>query len=155
MISALQALPVSYILYSVSGSKNFFSNLLRLNSTINSDNYNFERLILLFAAILNNKQDKKIWDKVYVIATESTFSISQFLPFLSRTLYLYTTSSLVNFSECRKYVDYVLKKELDLIYIDIPGFFEVYFGGIDRLDNICTTVFEKYKKGDVLFQRKK
>lgn len=147
MISALQSLPASRALRSVSGSKNLFSDLLRLSSTINSDNYDLEGLIPLFAAILNNEQDEKIWDKVYAIATEST-PPPRPLPLLSETPYLHTTSSLVNSSERRKHVDRVLKEELDSIYIGVPGFFEAYFGGIDGLDNICATVFEKCKEGD-------
>ncbi|KAE8361713.1 hypothetical protein BDV27DRAFT_166717 [Aspergillus caelatus] len=116
LISALQALPASRALRSVSGSKNLFSDLLRLSSTINSDNYDLEGLIPLFAAMLNNEQDEKIWDKVYAIATESTTPPT-------------TLASPEPNSE-----------ELDSIYIGVPGFFEAYFGGIDGLDNICATV---------------
>lgn len=106
----------------------------------------------MFAAILNNKQDKKIWDKVYTITTEST-PLPRSLPLLSQTPYLYTTSSLVNSSKRRKYVDRVLKEELDLIYIGVPGFFEAYFRGIDGLDNIYATVFKKCKEEDVPYFR--
>ncbi|KAE8353895.1 hypothetical protein BDV28DRAFT_97792 [Aspergillus coremiiformis] len=148
LISALQALPSSRVLHSISGSRNLFGDLLRLSSAINSEEFDTERLIPLFGAIFRREADDAVWDKVYAIVTESTPPPWP-LPLLSQTPHFHTTSSFVNSSERRKHVDNVLKEELGSIYIDVPGFFEAYFGStIDGLDKISAAVFLKCKAGD-------
>jgi len=42
LILALQSLSIFYLLLFNSGNKNLFSDLLRLNSTINSNNFNIK-----------------------------------------------------------------------------------------------------------------
>ncbi|KAE8154788.1 hypothetical protein BDV25DRAFT_135431 [Aspergillus avenaceus] len=147
LILALQALPASRILRSVSGSRNLFGDLLRLGSTINSEGLDADRLIPLFGAIFSREADDAVWDKVYTIATEST-PPPRLLPLLNQTPDSHTTSSFVNSSEHRKYINHVLKEELNSIYVGVPGFFEAYFGSIDGLDEISAAVFQKCKAGE-------
>ena len=125
---ALQALPASRVLRSVSGSRNIFSDLLRLGSAVNSDDFDPNRLILLLGAILNKESDDKIWEIVYAVAAKST-PPPRPLFLLSQTPYSHTISSFVNSSEHRKYVDNTLREELGSIYVGIPDFYDVYFGG--------------------------
>ncbi|TQB71503.1 hypothetical protein MPDQ_007542 [Monascus purpureus] len=147
LILALQALPASRVLRSVSGCRSLFSDLSRLSSAVNSDDFDLERLVPLLGAVLNKESDNAVWDKVYAVAVESTPPPKP-LPFLSQTPYLHTTSSFVNSSEHRKYVDAVLKEELSSIYIGVPGFYEAYFGGIEGLEETGAVVFRRCMEGD-------
>jgi hypothetical protein len=146
LILALQALPASRVLRSISGSRNLFSDLLRLGAAVNSDDFDCERLIPLLGAVLNKESDDAIWDKVYTAAAESTPPPSS-LPFLGQTPYLHTTSSFVNSSEHRKYVDTILKEELGSIYIGIPDFYDAYFGNVDGLEEAGAAVLRRCKEG--------
>ena len=51
-------------------------------------------------------------------------------------------------SEYRKYVDYVLKKELSSLYIGIPGLYKAFFRGVESLKKVSAAVFKKCKEGD-------
>jgi len=146
-ISALQILPASRLLPSCSGSKNLFSDLSRLNLAVNSDNFDIERVNSLLSAVLNNESDEVIWKKVYAAVTEFT-PRPRSLPYLAQTPYSYTTSSFVNSSEHRKYVDDVLKHELGPLYVGVPGFYEAFFGEVRGLEAVGTAVFRKCKEGD-------
>ncbi|KAI9036229.1 uncharacterized protein KD926_002197 [Aspergillus affinis] len=145
LILALQALPASRILRSVSGSSNIFSDLSRLGSAVNSNDFDPERLFPLLGAVLNKESDGAIWDKVYTVAAEST-PPPRPLPFLDQTPYLHTTSSFVKSSEHRKYVDTVLKEELGSIYVGIPGFYNAYFGSVDGLEETGAAVLRRCKE---------
>lgn len=146
LILALQALPASRVLRSVSGSRNLFSDLSRLGAAINSDDFDCEPLFPLLDAVLNKEPDDALWAKVYAVAAEST-PPPRPLPFLGQTPYLHTTSSFVNSSEHRKYVDTVLKEELGSIYVGIPDFYDAYFGNVDGLENASAAVLRRCKEG--------
>lgn len=118
---------------SVSGRKNLFSDLLRLNSAISSDDFNVEQLVPLLTVVLNNEPDEVIWDHVYNAVTEHT-PPPRSLPFLGQTPYLHNTSSFVNSSEHRKYVDAVLKEELGSLFVGVPDFYKAFFGDIENLE---------------------
>ena len=80
-------------------------------SAVNADDFNIEQLIPLLKAVLSKEPDHFIWDKVYAFVTKSTppiFPASSF----QQTPWLRNTSSFVNSTEHRKYVDDVLKEEL-------------------------------------------
>ena len=53
-------------------------------------------------------------------------------------------------SEYRKYVDYILKKELSSLYIGFPSLYKVFFRGVEGLKEVSTAIFKKYKEGDNL-----
>ncbi|OJD28400.1 hypothetical protein ACJ73_00178 [Blastomyces percursus] len=67
---------------------------------------------------------------------------------IQQTPWLRNTSSFVNSSEYRKYVDIVLKEELGEIHVDIPRFFDAYFGDIPQLTVVSQAVLEECEKGD-------
>ena len=60
LILALQSLLTSYLLLSNGGNKSLFSDLLRLNSVVNSNGFNIEQFIPLLNAILWIKPNKVI-----------------------------------------------------------------------------------------------
>ncbi|KAI9773773.1 MAG: hypothetical protein M1839_002006 [Geoglossum umbratile] len=74
LVLALQALPASCLLPSNGGGKNLFSDLSRLNLSINTGDFDVGRVMPLLIAILNNESDDIIWDKVYEIVVESALT---------------------------------------------------------------------------------
>ncbi|KFY02814.1 hypothetical protein V490_00391, partial [Pseudogymnoascus sp. VKM F-3557] len=143
LISALQILPASRVLRSNTGNKNFYSDLLRLNSAVNSDGFDIERVKPLFKAVINNESDDFIWDKAYAAVTKSTP-----LPFLNQTPRSNATSSIVKSSaafdtplrsssasqrgieQTHDEVDQRILEELTgRVYYDVGDFFERYFEG--------------------------
>ncbi|KFY03930.1 hypothetical protein V490_00046 [Pseudogymnoascus sp. VKM F-3557] len=133
------------------GNKNIFGDLSRLNSAVNSDEFDIERVTPLLKAVINNESDDIIWDKAYAAVTEST--PPRPLPFLNQTPWSNATSSIVNSSEHRKYANEALKEELgSSLYIGVPGFVDAFFGGMAELDSISKAVFAKCQQGgDPLF----
>ncbi|RYP14111.1 hypothetical protein DL767_010419 [Monosporascus sp. MG133] len=91
------------------------SDLLRLNSAVDSDDFDFDRIKPLLNAIFADKPDEKIWDAVYDAVAESTPPPRPIASSLQQTPWLRNTSSFANSSEYRKYVDDVLKEELGSI----------------------------------------
>ncbi|EDN02592.1 predicted protein [Histoplasma mississippiense (nom. inval.)] len=59
-----------------------------------------------------------------------------------------TLSSFANSTEYRKHVDIVLKEELGEIHVDIPRFFDAYFGYIPQLTAVSQSVLEECEKGN-------
>ncbi|KAI1576220.1 hypothetical protein PtrEW13061_010696, partial [Pyrenophora tritici-repentis] len=72
LLSALRALPAARFLQSRHRDKTLFHDLLRLNATVSSDNFDAERIRPLLDAILEFQPDEVIWDRVYDAVTEST-----------------------------------------------------------------------------------
>ncbi|OBT81185.1 hypothetical protein VE02_10127 [Pseudogymnoascus sp. 03VT05] len=131
LILALLVLPVSRILPSIISNKKFLR-----------DDFDIERVTPLLNAVINNESDDIIWNKAYAAVTEST-PPTRLLPFLNQTPWSNATSSIVNSSEHRKYVDDVLKDELgSSLYIGVPGFYDAFFGDVEELDSISQAVFE-------------
>jgi len=147
LISALQILPASRLLCSRNGGKNLFGDLSRLNSIVNSDGFDIERIGPLLQAVLSNEPDDLIRDKVYATVTEST-SPPRPISSIQQTPWHRNTSSFANSSEHRKYVDDVLKEELVPMYVAVPGFFEAFFGKVAGLEPAAKAVFEKCKEED-------
>ncbi|KGM91569.1 uncharacterized protein PADG_12344 [Paracoccidioides brasiliensis Pb18] len=67
---------------------------------------------------------------------------------IQQTPWLRNTSSFVNSTEYRKHVDFVLKEELGEIHVDIPSFFDAYFGDIPQLTAISQAVLKECEEGD-------
>ncbi|KAE8155744.1 hypothetical protein BDV40DRAFT_294090 [Aspergillus tamarii] len=107
LILALQALPASRALPPVVGAhKNLFNYLSRLSSSINSDEFNLERLLPLLIAAFNRESDEVIWDKIYAAAAESTPPPGRHPTMIS------------NSHERRDDIDPVLKEKLGSTYTD-------------------------------------
>jgi hypothetical protein len=143
----LQLLPAARSLPSIAGRGTLRSDLLRLELSTESDDFDLTRVIPLLRAVLNGGSDDTIWDKVYDAVTESTppprppSSILQ-------TPWLRSTGSFVNSTEHRKYVDEVLKEELGHLYVGIPGFFDAFFGDVAGLRPAAQAVFDKCQEGN-------
>jgi hypothetical protein len=63
-------------------------------------------------------------------------------------------SSFINSFEYRKYMNNILKEELGTIYINIPGFYIVFFRNIVDLETISKVIFKKYREGSNLLYYK-
>jgi Fungal protein kinase len=147
LILALQNLPASRLLPSSTGRGTLFGDLSRFSSMIDSEQFNVERVIPLLKGVINNKSDEILFTKVYAAVTEST-PPPRPLPYLAQTPHKQTTSSIVNSSEHRKYMDDVLKEELGPLYVGVPGFYDVFFGQISDLKSKADAVFKKCKEGN-------
>ena len=144
---ALQGLPVARSLPSVAGRGTLRSDLLRLELSTESDDFDLERVIPLLTAVLNDEPDETIWNKVYGAVTEST-PPPRPASSIQQTPRLHNTGSFANSTEHRKYVDGVLKEELGQLYVDVPGFFKAYFGSVPGLKSVAQAVFNRCKEGD-------
>ena len=51
-------------------------------------------------------------------------------------------------SKYKKYIDYILKKELGPLYIGIPSLYKAFFKKVEGLKKVSAAVFKKYKEGD-------
>ncbi|EEH33159.1 hypothetical protein PAAG_04212 [Paracoccidioides lutzii Pb01] len=134
---------------------NLFTSLQRANFSYN----HYRRLVHLVIQRLPPTESQNVetwnfdvWNAVFgLIDTVSrgtppppphpTSSIQQ-------TPWLRNTSSVVNSTEYRKHVDIVLKEELGEIHVDIPRFFDAYFGDIPHLTAVSQAVLEECEKGD-------
>ncbi|KAB5513466.1 hypothetical protein GE09DRAFT_1013846 [Coniochaeta sp. 2T2.1] len=134
--------------------KNLFSDLSRLNSAVNSDDFDLDRIKpLLRAALADHRDDALIWNRVYDAVTESTPPPRPIASSIQQTPWLRNTSSFANSSEHRKYVDNVLKEELGPMYVGLRDFHKTYFGDVPNLDTASKTFFEDCLKGsDPLFR---
>ena len=153
LILALQGLYASHLLPSNSGNKSLLVNLLRLNLAVSSNNFNIKRFLPLLNAILRIKPNKVIWEKVYATVIEPT-PLARPLLLYVQTLYLRNISSFTNSSKRREYVDYILKEELGLFYIGIPGLYKAFFREVEGLKEASAAVFKKCKEGDNLLYAK-
>ncbi|KAE8396977.1 hypothetical protein BDV37DRAFT_277269 [Aspergillus pseudonomiae] len=131
LILALKALPASRALPLVVGAhKNLFNDLSRLSSSINSNEFNLERLLPLLIAAFNT-------------AAETTRP-----PCVEQTPYSCSTSMISNSHERRDDIGPVLKEELGSIYTDVLGFEEAFFGGVKDLEKAGTAIFHRSIEGD-------
>lgn len=148
LLAVLQTHPVCFELPSGRGHGTLFDDLLALLSEVRSSLFEINRLRPLLKAIHDEQPDETIWNKVYDAVTETTPPPRLPLPLLQTPL-LRNTSSFVNSTEYRKHVDAVLKEELGaMMYADIPGFYEKYFGTIEWLEPAAQAVFAKCKEGE-------
>src|ERR1700735_2315551 len=109
---ALQNLPAARVLPSISGRGTLRTDdLLLFGSLVRSDDFDVERFLPLLNAILRTEPDEFIWEKVYAAVTESTPPPRPLPLHIQQTPHLRNTSSFLNSSERRKYVD-DLKEEL-------------------------------------------
>ena len=121
-----------------------------------SNDFNIKSVILLLNKVVDKARDADIWDAVYSLITEST-PPPRPLPYPNETPISFNTGSLTNTSEYRKHFDNTLKDELDSsLHIDIPNFFDTFFGELTSLESVAVGVFKKcqedesslYKEGE-------
>ncbi|XP_044716529.1 kinase [Hirsutella rhossiliensis] len=123
LLSALQSLRASRLLCSAGRDRNLYGDLLRLNSAVNSCEFDVDRIKpLLNVALADKPDDSLIWNR--------------------------NTSGLVNSSESRQNVDPILKLELEHVYVGLPNFHEAFFGDVPDLDMVSEAVFRRCTEGD-------
>ncbi|PLB43857.1 hypothetical protein P170DRAFT_418244 [Aspergillus steynii IBT 23096] len=147
LTSALRAYPDIRKLPSATGRRNLLDDLSGLIYFIGSDAFDIDRLLPLLKAIWNRAADDAIWDRVYAVIVEVA-PPPKLVAFPDQTSYSHTTSSFVNSSEQRKYTDAVLRQELGSIFVGVPGFFEVFYHGIEGLQTKAEAVLQECKRGD-------
>lgn len=147
LILALQGLPDARRLPSPNGRGSLLGDLSRFISVVDSDEFEIRSVAHLLEDVVNNEPDAKIWKTVQDLVTQST-PPPRALPNFVQTPYSFNTSSFVNTSEYRKHVDGALKVELGAeLYIDIEGFYKVFFGEVEGLETVAAAVFMKCQKG--------
>ncbi|KAI1505466.1 hypothetical protein F5X99DRAFT_415913 [Biscogniauxia marginata] len=149
LLSALQILRISRLLPSRNRNKNLFGDLSRLNSAINSDDFDYSRIKpLLQATLADNPNDALIWDQVYKAVTEPTPPPQPIASSRQQTPWLHNTGSFANSSEYRQDMDKVLKLELGPLYVGLPQFRETYFGRVAGLEAASEAVLQRCTEGD-------
>lgn len=124
---ALLNLPAAQLLPSRAGCSTLRIDLLRLATSLaDTDGHEIDPVFPLLHAILINESDRVIWNHATNAVTESP-PPPRALHNLDHTPYSRNTSSFVNTSEHRKYVDVVLKAELgSYIHIRVLRFYEAF-----------------------------
>ncbi|KAJ9609296.1 hypothetical protein H2204_015571 [Knufia peltigerae] len=143
LVSALQNLP---------GRGSFSGDLSRFYAQIDSEQFDANSVIPLLRDVINEAPDEILLAKAYATLTESTPPPRPQAHVL-QTPYTHSTSSIVNSSEQRQYMDDLLKDEMGPLYIGIPGFYETFYGKIPGLEENAAAVFNKCQEGDVPLYR--
>jgi hypothetical protein len=152
-LRAAQNLPAADLLPATTHRGTLRDDLLRLELSLRSDDFDLDRIKpLLNAALADHLDDALIWDRVYDAVTESTPPPRPIASSLQQTPWLRNTGSFANSSEHRRYVDNVLKEELGPMYVDLRGFHKTYFGSVPNLETVSKKFFEDCLEGsDPLF----
>ncbi|KAK3349171.1 hypothetical protein B0T25DRAFT_609811 [Lasiosphaeria hispida] len=110
----------SCLLCSSGSGKNLFmtSSLLRLNSAVNSNDFDLNSIKPLLRSVIASDNDALIWKEVYNMVTEPTPLPQPIAPSLQQTLWLHNTGSFANSSEYCQDVDRVLGDELGVIDVN-------------------------------------
>ncbi|KAM0360990.1 hypothetical protein ACHAPK_011824, partial [Fusarium culmorum] len=152
LLFALQSHTASGLLLTKTGRGTLRRDLLRLISVAASDDFDFDRVKPLLKSALTSEPDALIWDRAYDAVAESTPPPRPIASSLQQTPWRRNTSSFVNSSEHRKYVDDVLKEELGPMYVGLCRFHDAYFGGVAGLDAASQAFFHQCVEGsDPLF----
>lgn len=152
LLLALQSLRASRLLRSSGSGKNLFSDLSRLNSAVNSDDFDLDSIKPLLRSVIAGDNDALIWKEVYNAVTEPTPPPQPIASSLQQTPWLHNTSSFANSSEYRKDVDRVLRDELGVMFVGLPRFHETFFGQVADLQTASKAVFKKcIEDGESLF----
>ncbi|KAI1109557.1 hypothetical protein F5Y14DRAFT_444609 [Nemania sp. NC0429] len=146
LFSAFLNHPASRLLSSPTGHSNLSGDILRLISAIASNTIHTNRINPLLHAVLTHSPDAEIWEQVYHAVTESTPPRKATSSFL-QTPWRLTTSSVVNSSEKRDQMDKLLSDELGVMYVDVPDFYEAFWGGIPQLETASEAIFQKCTQG--------
>ncbi|KAI1286608.1 hypothetical protein F5Y03DRAFT_380583 [Xylaria venustula] len=146
LFSAFLNHPASRRLPSQTSYDNLLQDISKLIPALASNTVPPNRIKPLLRAVLAHSPDIEIWEQVYHAVTESTpprKAISSFL----QTPWRLTTSSVVNSSEKRDQMDKLLSDELGVMYVDVPNFYEAFWGGIPGLETASEEIFQKCMQG--------
>lgn len=142
LLIALLSHRASRLLRSSGNGRNLFGDLSRLNSAVNSNEFDPDRIKTLLYTALVDHPDDVIWGRVYEAVTESTPPPRPIASSLQQTPWLRNTGSFANSSEHRQYIDHVLREELGSLYAGLGDFHETYFGSVPHLAAISKTFFD-------------
>ena len=146
-LRAAQNLPAADLLPARTGPGTLRDDLLRLELSLRTDDFDFDRIKpLLKSALADLPNDTLIWDQVYCSVAESTPPPRPIASF-QQTPWLRNTSSFANSSEHRKHVDAVLKEELGTMYVGLRSFHDTFFGGVVGLQAASKAVFKNCTEG--------
>ncbi|KUI73383.1 hypothetical protein VM1G_08934 [Cytospora mali] len=153
LLVAPRIIQVSRLLPSRGRGRSLFSDITRLQTAVDTDDFDVDRIKpLLNAALAPSPDDSLIWDQVYKVVSETTPPPRTIASSLQQTPWLLNTSKFVNSSQHRKYVDDVLKQELGIMYVGLRNFDQTYFGDVADLKTTSEAFFEQCTKGsDPLF----
>ncbi len=142
-LRAVQNLPAADLLPATAHRGTLRDDLLRLELSLRSDDFDLSRIKpLLKTALADYLDDALIWELVYDAVTESTPPPRPIASSLQQTPWLRNTGSFANSSEHRKYVDNVLREELGPMYVGLQDFHEAYFGSVPHLATASKTCFD-------------
>jgi hypothetical protein len=141
---ALQNLPVARYFPSPNGRGIILGDLSRFVSLVLSNDFDAKSIIPILDRIDKKASDETILNTMSDLITDSTPPPRQ-LPYPYQIPISFNTGSFVNTSENKKHFNDALKNELDSsFYINIPGFFDTFFGNIANLTSVTDAVFRKY-----------
>ncbi|KAL8296174.1 hypothetical protein RB600_001590 [Gaeumannomyces tritici] len=155
-LRAAQNLPAADLLPARTGRGTLRDDLLRLELSLRSDDFDLDRVEPLLRAALAKDPDDLIWDQVYraIAVSESTPPPRPVPSSLQQTPWLHNTGSFANSSEYRQDVDRVLRSELGPLYVGLgplyvglPHFRETFFGRVAGLDAASEAVLKKCTEG--------
>ncbi|KAJ8114069.1 hypothetical protein ONZ43_g4995 [Nemania bipapillata] len=152
LLLSLENHAASRLLLSQTGHGHLNNDIFKLISAVASNPVHSDRIKPLLHVILNHRPDAEIWEQVYHAVAESTTPRKPISSILQTPWHL-TTSSVVNSSEKRNHMDKLLSDELGVMYVDVPNFYEAFWGGIPQLETASEDIFQKCTQGiQPLFQ---
>ncbi|KAI0430871.1 hypothetical protein F5Y09DRAFT_306398 [Xylaria sp. FL1042] len=146
LFSALLNHPASRRLPSQTRHDSLLQDISRLVPALASNTVHPDRIKPLLHAVLAHRPDVEIWEQVYHAVTESTPPRKPISSIL-QTPWRLTTSSVVNSSEKRDQMDKLLSDELGVMYVDVPNFYEAFWGRIPQLETASEEIFQKCTQG--------
>ncbi|OJD21424.1 hypothetical protein ACJ73_07236 [Blastomyces percursus] len=162
LISALQGEEAAFNFRSRISDGDVASDLAILFMTLQRANFSYNhyrRLVHLVIQGLPPTESQKVetwnfdvWNAVFglidTVSRSNTSTSPHPTSSTQQTPWLRNSSSFVNSAEYRKHVDIVLKEELGEIHVDVPRFFDAYFGDIPQLTAVSQAVLEGCEKGN-------
>ncbi|EQL30288.1 hypothetical protein BDFG_07209 [Blastomyces dermatitidis ATCC 26199] len=156
LLGALMTQKSAFNLSSRLGNRDLASDISNLFRHARQDDFSYELYRALSQLVIQKAPDMDIWTAVInLIITVLRSTPPPSAPFDRKTPITYNMSSLVNSSEYRKDIDNVLKEDIGPMFIDIPGFYEAFFGEVTDLENIAETVLKNCTQGDTPQYHKK
>lgn len=148
LLSAIQGLRATRRLHSVGINKSLQVDIAILSTVVGSDNFDVATISPLLIAVLEQKPDKEIWDRVYdaVSPRPSTPKKSR-LASVKDTPFRFSSSSVVNSSEYRDEIDSLLHAELGTIRVDLD-IYNTFWGEVDSLRETAEAIFKEFCAGD-------
>ncbi|ROW06356.1 hypothetical protein VPNG_07510 [Cytospora leucostoma] len=150
-MSDMIGLPAARLLPSCGRGENLISDLVTLQYSFSSENFDSDCIQPLFRVILANETDNEIWTQVYNVITESTpppkLLKRTIASFQTQTTVVASSGPSVNNDELRRDIDNVIRGELGVIYTGIPRFHDTFFGHVAELEEVSNKVFDQCQEG--------